>query len=289
MAGARRPYRSPQRWSTIERDLRAQVGPYLAGVDEVGRGPLAGPVVACAVIMPPDRRAIAGVDDSKTLTLRQRLRLADRIRDRAVAWALGAASVREIDRFNIYHASTLAITRALYRLGRAPDHVIIDGRAIRTLPVRHTAIVHGDARCFSIACASILAKVTRDRVMEALGRRHPHYGWGHNAGYSTRDHFAALNAHGLTRHHRYSFMPVRQISMDFDSPPPDVSDDLAVVEEALVDVDGGVVSSSHSAGGVESLVEGFVSDIVGSAAANDQRPATRDRHPEDATETGHSP
>ncbi|PYO46710.1 MAG: ribonuclease HII, partial [Gemmatimonadetes bacterium] len=147
------------RWTTIERDLRREKGPLLAGVDEVGRGPIAGPVVACAVIMPPETRAIAGVDDSKRLTHVQRVRLAAKIRERAVAFALGAASVREIDRINIYQASVLAMRRALGRLKVTPDHVVIDGRAMRTLPIPHTAVVHGDARCFSIACASILAKV----------------------------------------------------------------------------------------------------------------------------------
>ena len=235
MAGARRPaYRSPQRWTTIERDLRVEKGPLIAGVDEVGRGPLAGPVVACAVIMPPDKRAIPGVDDSKALTFKQRAVLAERIRERAVSWALGAASVREIDRVNIYHASTLAITRALRRLGQAPDHVIIDGRSIRALTVPHTAIVHGDARCYNIACASIIAKVTRDRIMTALGQRHPAYGWDHNSGYSTKDHFAALNSSGLTKHHRYSFLPVRQLSLDFDST---TAQELAIVAEAVADAE----------------------------------------------------
>src|SRR3954471_3450625 len=172
-----------KRWTTIERDLRAAKGPLLAGVDEVGRGPIAGPVVACAVIMPADSRAIAGVDDSKRLSHEQRVRLAGKIRERAVAFALGAASVREIERINIYQASALAMQRALGRLNVRPDHVVIDGRAMRTLSIPHTAVVHGDARCFSIACASILAKVTRDLLMTRLALRYPHYIWDHNAGY----------------------------------------------------------------------------------------------------------
>jgi ribonuclease HII len=114
-----------KRWTTIERDLRAQKGPLLAGVDEVGRGPIAGPVVACAVIMPPDTRAIAGVDDSKRLTHQQRVRLAIKIRERAVAFSLGAASVREIDRINIYQASVLAMKRALSRLVDDPSRVMM--------------------------------------------------------------------------------------------------------------------------------------------------------------------
>jgi ribonuclease HII len=200
-----------KRWTTIERDLRVQKGPLLAGVDEVGRGPIAGPVVACAVIMPADTRAIVGVDDSKRLTHAQRVRLAVKIRERAVAFALGAASVREIDRINIYQASVLAMRRALDRLEVRPDHVVIDGRVMRTLPIPHTAVVHGDARCFSIACASILAKVTRDLLMTRLAVRYPQYIWDHNAGYTTREHVAGLTSHGITPHHRKSFCRISDL------------------------------------------------------------------------------
>lgn len=205
-----------KRWTTIERDLRAEKGPLLAGVDEVGRGPIAGPVVACAVIMPADTRAIPGVDDSKRLSHDQRVRLAVKIRERAVAFAIGAASVREIDRINIYQASVLAMRRALGRLGVTPHHVVIDGRAMRTLPIPHTAVVHGDARCFSIACASILAKVTRDLLMTRLGRRYPHYIWDHNAGYTTRDHVAGLTSHGITPHHRKSFCRISDLVLEIE-------------------------------------------------------------------------
>ena len=203
-----------KRWTTIERDLRAAKGPLLAGVDEVGRGPIAGPVVACAVIMPPENRAIAGVDDSKRLTHIQRVRLAGKIRERAVAFALGAASVREIDTINIYQASVLAMSRALRRLKVSPDHVVIDGRLMRTLPIPHTAVVHGDSRCFSIACASILAKVTRDLLMTRLGVRYPQYIWDHNAGYTTRDHVRGLAAHGITPHHRKSFCRISDLLLE---------------------------------------------------------------------------
>src|SRR5512147_632908 len=168
MAERRRSGRAARRrWSDIERETRKERGPLIAGVDEVGRGPLAGPVVACAVIMPPDSRAIRGVDDSKALTAAQRSKLAKVIFERALTIGVGAASVREIDRLNIYHASTLAMRRAIGRLAVKPDHVLIDGKAIRTLTIEHTAVVHGDARCFSIACASIVAKVTRDRLMHS--------------------------------------------------------------------------------------------------------------------------
>src|SRR5690242_16318442 len=145
------------RWKPIERELRKTIGPLIAGVDEVGRGPLAGPVVACAVIMPPDQRAIPGVDDSKQLRASDRERLARKIRERAVTIGVGAASVREIDRLNIYHATIVAMRRALSRLSVRPHHILIDGRPMRTLGLEHTAIVHGDDACYSIACASIIA------------------------------------------------------------------------------------------------------------------------------------
>jgi ribonuclease HII len=194
------------RWTTIERDLRRAGGTLIAGVDEVGRGSLAGPVVACAIVMPPDTRALRGVDDSKALTSLARERLVLQIMQRAVSLGLGAASAREIDRVNIYHASTLAMKRALSRLRVSPDHVLIDGRPIRSLGVEHHGIVDGDDKCFSIACASIVAKVTRDRLMASLARRHPHYAWDHNCGYATRRHIDALQSHGSCAHHRQSFV-----------------------------------------------------------------------------------
>ena len=220
MAGDKRPAarrRIKRRWCPIERDLRAAGTTLIAGVDEVGRGPLAGPVVACAVIMPPDARAIAGVDDSKRLVAADRVRLAARIRERALALGLGAASVREIDRVNIYHASVLAMKRALARLPLAPQHILVDGRPIRTLGSPHQAVVHGDARCYAIACASIVAKVTRDRLMEALGRRHPAYRWERNAGYATPDHIGGLADAGLTPHHRRSFCRIEQLTLELDA------------------------------------------------------------------------
>ena len=206
------------RWSTIERDLRKQHGPLIAGVDEVGRGPLAGPVVACAVIMPPDKRAMAGINDSKKLSARQREKLIARILERALAVGIGAASVREIDRLNILQASVLAVHRALRRLTVQPDHVVVDGRTVRTYSFPHTAVVRGDSRCHSIACASIVAKITRDRVMTALAKRYPLYKWEENAGYATAYHLKGIAANGITPHHRKSFLPVSQISLDFDAP-----------------------------------------------------------------------
>jgi ribonuclease HII len=202
------------RWRPIERALRAEKGPLIAGIDEVGRGPLAGPVVACAVVMPPDQRAIRGVDDSKKLNAADRERLAVRILQTAISVGVGAASVREIDRVNIYHANVIAMRRALRRLKVTPDHVVVDGKSIRTLEWAHTAIVGGDAKCYSIACASIIAKVTRDRVMHALARRYPGYKWENNVGYSTAAHFQGIAAQGVTPHHRRSFMPIAQLTLD---------------------------------------------------------------------------
>jgi len=207
------------RWSGIERELRGTVGSLIAGVDEVGRGPLAGPVVACAVIMPPEARAIAGVDDSKRLNAAERQRLATKIRERAVAVGLGAASVHEIDRVNIYHATVIAMRRALARLTVTPNYVLVDGRSIRTLDVPHSAITGGDNACYSIACASIVAKVTRDRVMSALANRYPNYRWERNVGYSTLAHLEGLATHGVTPHHRRSFIPVRQLSLELGGAP----------------------------------------------------------------------
>ena len=204
------------RWKPIERELRKTAGPYIAGIDEVGRGPLAGPVVACAVIMPPDVRAIAGVDDSKKLTPDERRRLAVKIRERAVSVAVGAASVHEIDRVNIYHATVIAMRRAIARLAVSPHHVLVDGKPLRTLGTPHTAIVGGDDACYTIACASIVAKVTRDRIMGALARRYPNYRWERNVGYSTLAHLEGLAVHGVTPHHRRSFIPVRQLTLDLD-------------------------------------------------------------------------
>jgi len=201
-------------WKAIEKALRVEKGPMIAGIDEVGRGPLAGPVVACAVVMPPGERAIRGVDDSKKLSAEERERLAIRIMETAVSVGIGAASVREIDRVNIYHANVIAMRRALRRLRVKPDHVVLDGKSIRTLEWEHTAIVGGDAKCYSIACASILAKVTRDRIMHCLAGRYPNYLWDKNVGYSTLAHMQGLAAHGATPHHRRSFMPVSQLSLD---------------------------------------------------------------------------
>jgi ribonuclease HII len=185
----------------------------VAGVDEAGRGPLAGPVVAAAVVFPVGAKPIRGLDDSKLLTPRQRARLAVRIRERALALAVGAASVREIDRFNIRRASILAMRRALRRLGLVPTDVLVDGLPCPELDCPHEAIIDGDALCHSIAAASIIAKTIRDRLMERLGARHPGYCWCDNKGYATPEHLAALQSLGATAHHRQSFAPVAQLEL----------------------------------------------------------------------------
>jgi ribonuclease HII len=185
----------------------------VAGVDEVGVAPACGPVVAAAVIMRPDCRRITGVRDSKTLSAAQRERLAAVIRRRAVAVGVGAASVTEIDRLNIYHATHLAMRRAITRLGTW-DHVLVDGLRIRGFEDDvgpYTAIVDGDARCYSIACASVVAKVVRDRLMTRLAARHPGYGWERNSGYATAEHRAAMSELGLTAFHRRSFITSQRV------------------------------------------------------------------------------
>ncbi len=183
----------------------------IAGVDEVGVAPTCGAVVAAAVIMPPNCKRIAGVRDSKTLSAAQRERLAPIIRRRAVAVGVGAASVADIDRLNIYHATHLAMRRAIARLG-GHDHVLVDGLRIADFEQQvgpYTAIVDGDAKVYSIACASVVAKVVRDRMMHNLALRYPVYGWERNAGYATLEHRAAIRAHGLTPHHRKSWQAIQ--------------------------------------------------------------------------------
>jgi ribonuclease HII len=178
----------------------------IAGVDEVGRGPLAGPVVACAIIMPPLERGIRGVTDSKQLEREERERLVPLILAKAIACGVGAASVREVESCNIYHATVRAMRRALGRLAVVPQNVLLDGRRVATLGWEHQAIVGGDARCYSIACASIVAKVTRDRLMRTLALRYPGYGWETNVGYGTPEHYEGLERLGPTRHHRVTFL-----------------------------------------------------------------------------------
>ncbi len=185
----------------------------VAGIDEVGRGPLAGPVVAAAVVFPMGVKAIRGLNDSKVLSALQREKYVVKIYERAFAVAVGAASVREIDRLNIRRASILAMERALRRLRFVPAHVLVDGLPCPELGCEHEAIVDGDAKCHSIAAASVVAKVLRDRLMDRLAARYPGYCWETNKGYATPEHLDAIQRLGPTRHHRFSFEPVAQIEL----------------------------------------------------------------------------
>jgi ribonuclease HII len=185
----------------------------VAGVDEVGRGPLAGPVLAAAVVLPPGV-AIRGVDDSKKLTAEKRAALYAEIRSQAVAIGVAGASTRMVDRINILRASHLAMRRALERLRCTPQHVFVDGLPVAGLGYEHTAVIDGDAKVHCIACASIVAKVVRDRIMQLLASRYPGYGWETNAGYGTAEHRGAIVELGLTPHHRRSFEPNNQLTLE---------------------------------------------------------------------------
>jgi len=193
-----------------ERALRARGFSLVAGIDEAGRGPLAGPVIAAAVILPPDF-ALDGLDDSKKLTAKKRESFHAILTTRAeIHWAVGAASVEEIDTLNILRATHLAMARAVEALPSKPDHALVDGLPVRGLPVDHTALVSGDALSVTIAAASIIAKVTRDRLMVELDAQYPQYGFARHKGYGVREHLAALRHHGPCPVHRRSFQPVAQ-------------------------------------------------------------------------------
>ena len=182
----------------------------IAGVDEAGRGPLAGPVVAAAVIL-DDLKPIKGLNDSKKLTARTRERLFDEIHAKALCFCIAQASVEEIDTLNILHATMLAMRRAVEGLRLRPRKVLIDGNRIPTLMIAAEAIVGGDAKVKAISAASILAKVHRDRLCLLLHEQHPQYGFDGHKGYPTPVHLAALRAHGACPEHRRSFAPVREV------------------------------------------------------------------------------
>lgn len=182
----------------------------IAGVDEAGRGPLAGPVVAAAVILNP-ADPIAGLDDSKKLTSRRRAALEAEIRARALHIGVGQASVEEIDALNILQATFLAMTRAVEALGHEPAHILVDGNRLPKWRWRAEAVVGGDALHPCISAASIIAKETRDRIMKQAALAHPHYGWDRNMGYGSAAHMAALEQHGPCALHRTSFAPVRDL------------------------------------------------------------------------------
>jgi len=205
---------------TLARERAAwREGRLLVGVDEVGRGPLAGPVVAAAVVFPEGCRRLRGLRDSKLLPPARREELAVVIRGVALGIGVGAASAREIDRLNIRVASALAMRRALIRLlarlAETPACVLIDGLPLPEIGVAHEALVDGDARCHSIAAAAVIAKTVRDALMRRLAPRHPGYGWDTNVGYATETHQEGLRLFGATPHHRRSFSPVAQLQLDF--------------------------------------------------------------------------
>ena len=182
---------------------------HVAGVDEAGMAPLAGPVVAAAVILPHDFRP-RGIDDSKQVDAPGRERLAAEIKRAAICWAVGVSTVEEIDTINIYRAGLLAMRRAVEGLTACPEHVLIDARRLPELRIPQQGIVHGDALSLTIAAASILAKTTRDAMMAGYDREHPGYGFARHKGYPTAEHFAALERLGACALHRRSFAPVRQ-------------------------------------------------------------------------------
>lgn len=186
-------------------------GVFIAGADEAGRGPLAGDVVAAAVILDPDN-PIVGLNDSKKLSEKKREALFDEIQQKALAFSIARASVQEIDQLNILHASMLAMQRAIETLPIAAEHALIDGNRLpKKLPCPAEAVVKGDARHAAIAAASILAKVTRDREIVTLSDQYPRYGFAQHKGYPTAKHLAAIQEHGICEIHRRSFAPVKRI------------------------------------------------------------------------------
>lgn len=180
----------------------------ICGIDEAGRGSLFGPVVAAAVVLNP-RRRIVGLDDSKKLTPERRAELAPRIRQHALAWAVAEIDASRIDAWNIYQASRQAMTAAVENIRPAPDYLLVDAMELPLL-MEQKSLIHGDARSVSIAAASILAKVERDRLMDDFDQLYPQYGLGSNRGYSTPDHLEALRRYGPTPLHRFSYAPVRE-------------------------------------------------------------------------------
>jgi ribonuclease HII len=191
---------------TIENTIRRLGFNLVAGVDEVGRGCLAGPVVAAAVVLDPGRY-IPRICDSKTVTALERIQLYEKITGAAVTWGVAGADPQEIDTINIHQASLRAMQRAILTLSPLPDFVLVDAFRVPELPMAQRAVIHGDARCTAIAAASIVAKVTRDRMMIALHSRDPRYGFDRHKGYATRDHLDAVSRFGYSEVHRRSFRP----------------------------------------------------------------------------------
>jgi ribonuclease HII len=228
-----------------ERELRLAGFSHVAGIDEVGRGCLAGPVVAAAVIL-PERPRLKGLRDSKVLPRARREALYELILDRADAIGVGCVEVETIDRINILQATKLAMRQAVERLPVAPDHLLIDALRLPSVHLPQRPIIDGDAISASIAAASVVAKVTRDRICDEMDERYPAYGFRRNKGYGTPRHLHALNDAGPCEWHRRSFAPVRtlalgrQLSFDLAIPVGDELDDLAFLELADL-ADAGVL------------------------------------------------
>ncbi|HUY41378.1 MAG TPA: ribonuclease HII [Candidatus Dormibacteraeota bacterium] len=190
----------------------------VAGIDEVGRGPLAGPVIAaCVVVSKP--LMLPGLNDSKQVRPEQRRRLAEQIKERADAWAIGSASVAEIDRLNIYYASVLAMERAIEALSCVPEYLFTDAIRIRSFAGPQEPLIKGDERCAVVAAASIVAKVYRDALLEQLDREDPRYGFAAHKGYSTPEHIAALERYGPCAHHRANWARVQALMLELFSEP----------------------------------------------------------------------
>lgn len=192
-------------WYSYERKAAAAGFPLVCGIDEAGRGPLAGPVYAAAVILPLDC-AIEGLNDSKKLTEKKRELLFDVIREKAVAYGIGSATAQEIDQVNILQATFLAMARAYKAMGTAAGWALVDGNRMPPLPIPGETVVKGDGQCACIASASILAKVSRDRVMGELDRQYPQYGFAKHKGYGTKAHYEAIKQYGLLPEHRRTFL-----------------------------------------------------------------------------------
>lgn len=235
-------------------DFPALVIPYhgelLAGIDEVGRGPLVGPVVAAAVILDPND-PIVGITDSKKLSEKKRLALYEQIRARAWAWAIAEATSEEIDELNIYQATHLAMRRAIDALGVRPEYLLVDGNRLPGHEIPGMAVVKGDLRHAAIGAASILAKVYRDAQMAALDACFPAYGFARHKGYPTREHQAAIETHGILTLHRKSFGPVKRLYMAGHVPqavPEDALIALPAPVEPAAEPDKAVESSGQSSG-----------------------------------------
>lgn len=203
---------------SFENKLRKTGRLTIAGIDEAGRGPLAGPVIAAAVILPM-RFHCKGLDDSKKLNAARRQEFYNELTSNPrIIWSTGAADVAEIDSLNILRATHLAMRRAADSLATAPDYCLVDGLPVRDFTYAHEGIVRGDSLSLSIAAASVIAKVTRDTIMATLHEEFPQYGFERHQGYGTKGHLEALRIHGPCRHHRFSFQPVAQLPLPFDLP-----------------------------------------------------------------------